>query len=78
MPRACNPDLMKDWKIPLPATLAGAVEFELLDRHTKKPRYGERSKLVAFLLAEWLAQRGRRVETDPPSSDLLPAQKEAS
>lgn len=72
MPRPTNPDLMKDWKIPLPATLAGAVEFELFDPLTKKPRYGERSKLIAFLLAEWLAGRGRKIEVDPPSDDLLP------
>ncbi len=72
MPRACNPDLMKDWKIPLPATLAGSVEFELMDPITKKPRYGERSKLVGYLLAQWLAGRGRKIIVDPPSSDLLP------
>ena len=74
MPRACNPDLMKDWKIPLPATLAGAVEYELLDTNTRKPRYGQRSKLIAHLLAEWLAKRGRRIEIDMPSPDLIPAE----
>ena len=72
MPRACNPDLMKDWKIPLPATLAGAVEFELLDKFTNKPRYGERSRLIAHLLSEWLAARkGRRIAVDPPAKDLI-------
>lgn len=70
MPRACNPDLMKDWKVPLPATIAGAVEHELMDPITKKPRYGERSKLVAALLADWLATRGRKVEVDLPSPDI--------
>lgn len=70
MPRACNPNLMKDWKIPLDASLAGAVEFELMDPITKKPRYGERSKLVAALLADWLAGRGRKIIVELPSSDL--------
>lgn len=73
MPRRCNPDLSKDWKIVLPATLAGSVEFELLDPNTAKPRYGERSRLIAYLLGEWLAGRGRRVQIDElPSPDLLP------
>lgn len=71
VPRACNPDLMKDWKVPLPATLAGAVELELFDHLTGKPRYGERSKLIAYLLSEWLQRRGRRIEVDLPSEDLL-------
>lgn len=71
MPRKCSPDLMKDWKIPLPATLAGSVEFELLDPLTGKPRYGERSRLVAALLQNWLAGRGKVVPLDaPPSPDL--------
>lgn len=72
MPRPANPDLSKDWKIVLPAHLAGAVEFELLDPITKKPRYGERSRLIGHLLSEWLATRGRKVTVDsPPSEDLI-------
>lgn len=70
MPRPLNPDLSKDWKVCLPATLAGAVEFELLDPISKKPRYGERSKLIAALLSEWLAKRGRQIDVDLPSPDL--------
>ena len=70
MPRRFSPDLRRDWKIPLPATLAGAVEFELLDPLTKKPRYGERSKLIAQLLSDWLSTRGRKVVVDPPADDL--------
>ena len=74
MPRRCNPDLSKDWKIVLPATLAGSVEFELLDPATSKPRYGERSRLIAYLLSQWLASRGRNVPIDEmPSPDLIPA-----
>lgn len=72
MSRKPSPDLMKDWKIPLPATLAGAVEFHLLDAVTGKPRYGERSRLVAALLADWLAEKaGRLIPIDsPPSPDI--------
>lgn len=70
MPRHVSPDLMKDWKIVLPATLAGSVEFELLDKSTGKPRYGERSRLIAQLLSDWLLTRGRKVEVDPPAPDL--------
>jgi hypothetical protein len=70
MGRPPNPDLTKDWKLPLPASLAGAVEFELLDPLTNKPRYGQRSKLVTHLLAVWLASRGKRIEIDPPDPDL--------
>src|SRR5688572_527189 len=72
MPRPVNPDLTVDWKIPLPATIAGSVEHELMNPVTGKPRYGERAKLVAYLLAGWLETRGRKVEVDPPSDDLLP------
>ena len=72
MPRRCNPDLSKDWKVVLPATLAGSVEFELLDAATGKPRYGERSRLIAYLLNGWLANRGRVLPIDdPPALDLL-------
>lgn len=79
MPRQCNPDLMKDWKIVLPATIAGSVEFELMDSITKKPRYGERSRLIAYLLSEWLRTRGRDVPLDiPPSPDLVPNQRVAN
>lgn len=76
MPRPVNPDLMIDWKVPLPATLAGSVEARLMNPVTGKPRYGERSKLIAFLLAEWLAAMGTKVEVDPPSDDLLPVKEQ--
>jgi hypothetical protein len=75
MGRPANPDLTIDWKIPLPATLAGAVEHELMSAATGKPRYGERSKLIAYLLNEWLKQRGRHINAAAilePSDDLLP------
>jgi len=62
--------LRKDWKISLPSTLAGAVEYELMDPLTGKPRYSERSRLIGALLADWLSKRGREVEFDAPSEDL--------
>lgn len=75
MPRRCNPDLSKDWKVVLPATLAGSIEYELLDPATGKPRYGERSRLICALLTEWLARRGRILPLDePPSPDLYTRQ----
>lgn len=75
MPRRCSPDLMVDWKICLPATVAGAVEFMLLDPLTKKPRYGQRSKIITAKLVEWLEDQGRRiqlVDEELPDPDLYP------
>ena len=54
MPRPFNPDLTKNWKISLPATLAGTVEFYLFDPLHKKPAYGSRARLIATLLEEWV------------------------
>jgi len=73
MPRHTTPDLRKDWKISLSATLAGAVEHQLFDPITGKPRYAERSRLISTLLAAWLAERGIRLPggADLPSEDLL-------
>lgn len=72
MGRPPKTELMKDWKIPLPAALAGAVEIELFDQVYNKPRYGERSKLIAHLLSEWLEKRtGRKIEVDRPAEDLM-------
>jgi len=71
MPRHTSPDLRIDWKISLSATLGGAVEHEIMDPLTGKPRYGERSKLIGALLAEWLLKhRGRKIPFDPPALDL--------
>lgn len=61
MPRSVNPDLIKVWKINLPATLAGKVEFILWDNLHGKPQYGERSKLIQALLTEWLARGHPRI-----------------
>lgn len=67
--RKPNPDLFKKWKVCLPATLAGAVEFHLLDPVTRKPSYGARSELIATLLRDWLSRQG--VETPTISSSHL-------
>lgn len=67
--RPLNPTLTKTWKIHLPATLAGRVEFILFDNLHKKPRYGTRGKLITELLEAWvkdqdaLAQAMRPTET---------------
>lgn len=54
MPRPQNPDLTKNWKICLPATLAGTVEFYLFDRLHNKPKYGSRAQLLTRLLSDWV------------------------
>lgn len=75
MPRHASPDLRKDWKISLPATLAGAAEYQLFDPVTKKPRYGQRSKLIARLLARWIAD----CKGEPPiPTDMLDPDLEAT
>ena len=57
MPRPLNPDLTKKWKICLPATLAGTVEFYLFDRIHNKPRYGARAALLTELLEKWVEEQ---------------------
>ena len=57
MPRNPNADLLKPWKIAMPATLAGRIEYALLDRITGKPKYGARNALIAALLERWLAEQ---------------------
>jgi len=52
-----NPDLSKPWKLNMPATLAGRVEFVLLDPVHQQPIYGARVKLVSELLERWLAEQ---------------------
>lgn len=65
MPRPLNPDLTKKWKICLPATLAGTVEFYLFDRLHNKPKYGSRGKLITELLEGWVAEQKRLAEEAP-------------
>lgn len=49
-----NNELLKDWKIPIPAVTAGKVEMVLMDPITGQPKYGARTKLLEHLLDHWL------------------------
>lgn len=49
-------ELMKNWKVPIPATVAGKVEMVLTDPLTHQPKYGARTKLLTALLEHWLDQ----------------------
>lgn len=62
MPRPFNPDLSTPWKINLPATLAGKVEYLLLDPIHSKPIYAARNKLLVALLEWWIARETRGTE----------------
>lgn len=62
MSRPLNPDLNKPWKVILPATLAGRVEYMLLDPVHKKPIYAARAKLLASLLEWWIARESGLVD----------------
>jgi hypothetical protein len=56
MGRPVNDDLNKPWKLLMPATLAGRVEYILIDPIHSKPIYGARNKLVGALLEWWVAR----------------------
>jgi hypothetical protein len=56
MPRPFNPDLSTPWKLNMPATIAGKIEYLLLDPIHQKPIYASRNKLVVSLLEWWLAR----------------------
>lgn len=68
MPRPTNPDLTKKWKICLPATLAGTVEFYLFDRLHNKPRYGSRAALLKELLENWVAEQQALAKQESPDA----------
>lgn len=70
MPRR-NSDLLKPWKLPLPATLAGKVEYCLFDPIHGKPRYGARNHLIVSLLEYWLAREEGRPLPHIPTTDEL-------
>jgi len=55
MPRPMNEDLYTRWKLVVPATLAGKIEFMLTDPVHQKPIYGSRTKLITALLEQWIA-----------------------
>lgn len=72
MPRPVNPDLIRPWKNNIPAAVAGAVEFRLLDPVLQKPRYGARSILLTRLLEWWLAREaGSELPEVPTATQLL-------
>lgn len=50
-----KPYIRADWKISLPAPLAGRLDMALIDPLTQKPRYGARARLIEKLLEHWLA-----------------------
>jgi hypothetical protein len=56
-------DLIRNWKVPLPATLCGRVELMLLSPIHQKPIYGARSRLLESLLEYWVAVESGR---EPP------------
>ena len=68
VPRPTNPDLTKKWKVCLPATLAGTVEFYLFDRLHNKPRYGSRAKLITELLEAWVAEQTALAKQESPDA----------
>lgn len=56
MGRPVSDDLLKSWKVVLPATLAGRIEYMLRDPVLGKPLYGARKKLIEASL-EWFIAR---------------------
>lgn len=71
MPRPANPDLSITWKVPIPATLGGKVEFLLLDPMTNRPIYGARVKLITRLLDAWVSGLEGRPSAPPPTLEEL-------
>lgn len=57
----------------MPATIAGTIEFMVLDPATGKPKYGARNKLVVALLSKWIAEQRREavIPTVPTREQLL-------
>lgn len=61
-------DLIRSWKITLPATLTGRVEYMLLSPVHQKPIYGARARLIEGLLEHWVAvESGNEVVPPLPS-----------
>lgn len=66
-----NEDLIRPWKLAMPATLAGRIEFALLDSITGKTKYGARNTLVVKLLERWLAEQNGGDPAQLPSVPTL-------
>lgn len=71
MSRAPNSDLLVTWKLHVPATLAGQVEFLLHDGIFNKPKYGARARLIESLLDYWTT-RERNIRNGRPAEEGLP------
>lgn len=72
MARPFNPDLTVNWKIPLPATVAGTVEYMLSDPLHQKPIYGARNKLFIAMLQWWIErEKGTPAAALPPIPTML-------
>lgn len=72
MARPVNPDLIKQWKVTLPATTAGTVEHILFDTVHGKPKYAVRANLLDSLLSWWIARElGRPLPPIPSAAELL-------
>lgn len=67
--RKYNPEPSKAWKIHLPASVAGAVEFQLMSPITGKPTYGTRGALIEALLRKWLSEQRIEAVVDAPATD---------
>lgn len=65
MSRRHEADLIRNWKITLPATLAGRVEYMLLSPVHQKPIYGARARLVEKLLEYWVALESGATHVPP-------------
>lgn len=64
MARPTSPDLYTQWKVHLSATVAGAVEFLLMDAVHSKPIFGARKILLERLLQLWLAEQDGRIRIE--------------
>lgn len=71
MARPVNADLSVDWKLKVPAPLAGAVELLLWDHTNNKPKYGARNKLITALLQSWLDQQNNLPACAIPTAEQL-------
>ena len=71
MARPVNDDLIKQWKITLPATLAGTVEHLLFDEVLGKPKYAARAKLIEKCLEAWVDRELGRAAVIVPTADEL-------
>lgn len=76
MPRRPSPDLLIDYKLSVPATLAGMVEVRLMDNVHRKAKYGARSALIKQLLTDWIARFDnidlRRARVEKVIDTMLP------